>query len=163
MLFLLVAMLDPTYRDFRRVNYEPQKMQLDKEIYCRPASTFKRPHKKHRNKEEMIADILKASRHSATTKTRIMRTCYISYNLVQKYLRYAVENGLVFGEPRSNKYHITSKGMQYLAYFEQYRDTESELALKKKAISQILDKDEESMPNAEQMAQCSVTKLLLNE
>ena len=111
----------------------------------------------------MIADILKASKNNSTTKTRIMRTCYFSYNLVQKYLHYAVENGLVFGEPRTNRYRITSKGMRYLTYFEQYRDTESELALKKKAISQILDKDKESMPYAEQMAHCSVTKLLYNE
>ena len=111
-------------------------------------TTSKRSYKKHRSKEEIIANILKAARNN-TTKTRIMRRCYISYNLLQKYLSYATLSGLLFHDHRSNEYHITSKGIQYLDYFDQYRDTESELALKKSLISKMLENnvEESIMPN----------------
>jgi predicted transcriptional regulator len=99
---------------------------------------LKRSYKKHRSKEEIVANILKVARNNVT-KTRIMHRCYISYNLLQKYLNYASVRGLIFHDPRSNKYHTTSKGIQYLDYFDQYLDTESELLLKKRLISEMLD------------------------
>lgn len=113
-------------------------------------TTSKRSYKKHRRKEEIIANILKAALNNAT-KTRIMRRCYISYNLLQKYLSYATLSGLLFHDHRSNEYHITSKGIQYLDYFHQYLDTESELVLKKRLISRMLENnvEESIMPNFE--------------
>jgi predicted transcriptional regulator len=113
-------------------------------------TTSKRSYKKHRSKEEIIANILTAARNN-TTKTRIMRRCYISYNLLQKYISYATLSGLLFHDHRSNEYHITSKGIQFLDYFDQYRDTESELALKKILISRMLENSAEEpiMPNCE--------------
>jgi predicted transcriptional regulator len=111
--------------------------------------TSKRSYKKHRSKEEIVANILNAAQGSPT-KTRIMRTCYISYDLLQKYLNYASISGLLFCDPRTNKYHITSKGTQFLEYFHQYLDTESELVLKKRLISKMLENNVESaMPNVE--------------
>jgi predicted transcriptional regulator len=106
------------------------------------ASPRKKPHKKHRNREEMIADILEAARNSAT-KTRIMRTCFISYNVLQKYLRYSVENGLLFFDSSSKMFCVTSKGIQFLDYFEQCLDTESELQNKKRLIYRILEENRE--------------------
>ena len=100
--------------------------------------TSKRSYKKHRSKEEIIANILKAAINN-TTKTRIMHRCYMSYNLLQKYISYATLSGLLFHDHRSNEYHITSKGVQFLDYFDQYRDTESELAFKKSLISKMLE------------------------
>ena len=105
--------------------------------------TSRRSYKKHRSKEEIIAHILKAASKNAT-KTRIMHTCYISYELLQKYLNYATISGLLFCDPRTNKYHITSKGTQFLDYFHQYLDTESELVLKKGLISKMLENNVES-------------------
>jgi predicted transcriptional regulator len=105
--------------------------------------SIKRSYKKHRSREEIVATILRAARKNAT-KTRIMRICYISYNLLQKYLNYARVNGLLFYDSRSNKYCITSKGIQYLDYFDQYLDTESELKLKKRLISNMLANNAES-------------------
>jgi predicted transcriptional regulator len=98
----------------------------------------KRSYKKHRRKEEIVANILIAASKNGT-KTRIMRTCYISYDLLQKYLNYASTSGLLFRDPRTNKYHLTSKGTQFLNYFHQYIDTESELAHKKRLISNMLE------------------------
>ena len=111
---------------------------------------LKRSYKKHRSKEEIVANILKIARNNVT-KTRIMHRCYISYNLLQKYLNYATVRGLLFHDSRSNKYLTTSKGIQYLDYFDQYRDTESELALKKSLISRMLENkvEESMMPNFE--------------
>ena len=113
-------------------------------------TTSKRSYKKHRSKEEIIANVLTAARNN-TTKTRIMRRCYISYNLLQKYISYATLSGLLFHDHRSNEYHITSKGIQFLDYFDQYRDTESELALKKSLISKMLESnvEESIIPNCE--------------
>lgn len=101
-------------------------------------TTTKRSHKKHRSKEEIVATILKAALKK-TTKTRIMRRAYISYNLLQKYLHYASVSGLLLYDHRSNEYQISSKGIQYLDYFNQYRDIESDLALKKSMITKMLE------------------------
>jgi len=101
-------------------------------------TTTKRTYKKHRSKEEIVANILGAALKK-TTKTRIMRRAYISYDLLQKYLGYASVSGLLLYDPRSNEYQISSKGMQYLDYFNQYRDIESDLALKKSMISKMLE------------------------
>jgi predicted transcriptional regulator len=98
----------------------------------------KRSYKKHRSKEEIVANILIAASKNGT-KTRIMRTCYISYDLLQKYLNHATISGLLFRDPRTNKYHITSKGTQFLNCFHQYIDTENELAHKKRLISNMLE------------------------
>jgi predicted transcriptional regulator len=112
-------------------------------------TTSKRLHKKHRRKEEIVANILKAASKNAT-KTRIMRTCYMSYDLLQKYLNHATISGLLFRDPRTSKYHITSKGTQFLNYFHQYIDTEIELAHKKRLISNMLETNlESSIPTFE--------------
>ena len=104
---------------------------------------LKRSYKKHRSKEEIVANILKIARNNVT-KTRIMRRCYMSYNLLQKYLNYATVRGLLFHDSRCNKYLTTSKGIQYLDYFDQYRDTEGELVLKKRLISEMLEQNVQS-------------------
>ena len=117
-------------------------------------TTLKRAYKKHRSKEEIVANILRAAYNSAT-KTRIMHRCYISYNLLRKYLNYATVSGLLFYDHRSNEYLITSKGVQYLDYFHQYIDTKDELVLKKRLISKMLENDVDSTMltlNSEQMA-----------
>jgi predicted transcriptional regulator len=101
-------------------------------------TTTKRSHKKHRSKEEIVATILKAALKK-TTKTRIMHRAYISYNLLQKYLNYASVSGLLLYDHGSNEYQISSKGIQYLDYFNQYRDIESDLALKKSMITEMLE------------------------
>jgi predicted transcriptional regulator len=107
----------------------------------------KRSYKKHRRKEEIVANILNAARNNAT-KTRIMRTCYISYELLQKYLNYTTISGLLFYDSITNKYHITSKGTQFLDYFHEYLDTESELVLMKRLISNMLENNvEPANPN----------------
>ena len=100
--------------------------------------TTKRSYKKHRTKEEIVANILKVAQNSAT-KTKIMRRSYMSYNLLQKYLYYAASSGLLVHDHRSNEYLITTKGIQYLDHFEQYIETKDHLVLKKRLISSMLE------------------------
>ncbi|MDQ3848547.1 MAG: winged helix-turn-helix domain-containing protein [Thermoproteota archaeon] len=107
--------------------------------FVKEQATLKSRHKRHRSKEEIVANILKVAQNK-TTKTRIMRRCYMSYNLLQKYLNYATVRGLLFHDHSSNEYHITIKGTQFLDYFHQYLDTENELVLKKRIISKMLEK-----------------------
>lgn len=121
-------------------------------------ATSKRSYKKHRSKEEIVANILNAARNNAT-KTRIMRTCYISYELLQKYLNYATLSGLLFYDSMTNKYRITSKGTQFLDYFHEYLDTESELVHVKRLISNMLENNVESaMPNFESATNGMLTR-----
>jgi hypothetical protein len=83
-----------------------------------------------------------------------MHRCYMSYNLLRKYLNYATVSGLLFYDHRSNEYLITTKGVQYLDYFNQYIDTKDELVLKKRLISKMLENDVDSTMltlNPEQM------------
>jgi predicted transcriptional regulator len=115
--------------------------------------TTKRTYKKHRTKEEIVANILKAAQNSAT-KTKIMRRSYMNYNLLQKYLYYAASSGLLVYDHKSNEYLITSKGIQYLDHFEQYVETKDHLVLKKRLISSMLENDVEPTMltlNSEQM------------
>lgn len=115
--------------------------------------TIRRSYKKHRTKEEIVANILKVARNSAT-KTKIMRRSYMNYNLLQKYLYYAASSGLLVYDHRSNEYLITSKGVQYLDHFEQYVETKDHLVLKKRLISSMLENDIEPTMltlNSEQM------------
>jgi len=120
------------------IYWNPLKGRLNNDNMYRGQTRTQRSYKKHRSKEEIIANILLAARKNAT-KTRIMRRAYISYNLLQKYLGYASVSGLLLYDHRSNEYQITSKGMQYLDYFNQYRDTESDLKLKKNMICRMLE------------------------
>jgi predicted transcriptional regulator len=121
-------------------------------------ATSKRSYKKHRSKEEIVANILNAARNNAT-KTRIMRTRYISYELLQKYLNYDSLSGLLFYDSMTNKYRITSKGTQFLAYFHEHLDTESELVHVKRLISNMLENNVESaMPNFESATNGMLTR-----
>lgn len=123
-----------------------------------PKATSKRSYKKHCSKEEIVANILNAARNNAT-KTRIMRACYISYELLQKYLNYATLSGLLFYDSMTNKYRITSKGTQFLDYFHEYLDTESELVHVKRLISNMLQNNVESaMPNFESATNGMLTR-----
>ena len=67
-----------------------------------------------------------------------MHRCYISYNLLQKYLNYATVTDSYFTILDTA---LSQRAKEYNAhdYFDQYRDTESELMLKKRLISEMLE------------------------
>ena len=63
---------------------------------------------------EIIAEILKTAKDGAK-KTRIMYSCGLSYNFVQKYLTLLAETGLI---RTGNSYHTTDKGMGFLRRYQ---------------------------------------------
>ena len=67
-----------------------------------------------RSSFEIIAEILKASKNGAK-KTRIMYSCGLSYNFVQKYLELLLETGLL---KIGSSYHTTDKGMGFLSKYQ---------------------------------------------
>lgn len=128
--------------DSNSIYWNSLKGRLNNDNVYQGQTRTQRSYKKHRSKEEIIANILLAARKKAT-KTRIMRRAYISYTLLQKYLGYASVSGLLLYDHRSNEYQITSKGIQYLDYFNQYRDIKSDLEFKKSIICKMLENNVE--------------------
>ena len=63
-----------------------------------------------RSSFDIIAEILKISKNGAK-KTRIMYSCGLSYNFVQKYLELLLETGLL---EIGTSYHTTDKGLGFL-------------------------------------------------
>jgi len=101
------------------------------------------PKRKKRTKEEIIANILKvAKQYSPATKTRIMRRCYMSYELLEKYLHQIIKCALLFYDHRSKAYHLTTKGGQFLERYHQYTVIEDDLISKRKKIANMLQEEE---------------------
>ena len=73
---------------------------------------------KHRDKSEIIASIL----HLLVDKngmgfTKIMFCSYLSYRQVNRFIRLAVNNGLLDYDPVSRLYKITTRGLEYLEVY----------------------------------------------
>ena len=95
------------------------------------------PYRKKRNKEEIIASILDASRYGAT-KTRIMYVSFSSFSQLERYLEMAIDRALVGLDPNTKKYLITSKGLEYLKHFEDVKSIENNVVEKRRLLSEIL-------------------------
>ena len=67
-----------------------------------------------RSSFDIIAEILTTAKNGAK-KTRIMYSCGLSYNFVQKYLQLLLETGLL---RTGNSYHTTDKGMGFLRKYQ---------------------------------------------
>jgi predicted transcriptional regulator len=67
-----------------------------------------------------------------------MRRCYMSYELLQKYLRQTIACELLFYDYRINRYHITHKGTAFLEIFDRTRDIQNELESRKKILADML-------------------------
>ncbi|MFA5364351.1 MAG: winged helix-turn-helix domain-containing protein [Candidatus Bathyarchaeia archaeon] len=67
-----------------------------------------------RSSFDIIAEILKTSKNGAK-KTRIMYSCGLSYNFVQKYLELLSETGLL---SVGTTYRTTERGMGFLHNYQ---------------------------------------------
>ena len=102
------------------------------------SSTLKRSHKKHRNREEIVANVLEAARNGAT-KTRIMYISYLSFGQLQRYINHALETKLLDLDAITNRYHTTSKGFEFLQRFEEVNNIENNIVEKRRSLSAILE------------------------
>jgi len=85
---------------------------------------------KHRNRLQIIADVLSIARQGAK-KTPIMYQANLSYRLLDRYIREVLNAGLVnFGD--GNRYVLTAKGREFLhqhtEYSELYKSLEKRLS-----------------------------------
>jgi predicted transcriptional regulator len=67
-----------------------------------------------RSSFDIIAEILRISKNGAK-KTRIMYTCGLSYNFVQKYLDMLLQTDLL---KLGSAYYTTEKGMGFLRNYQ---------------------------------------------
>jgi len=77
--------------------------------------------KVYRHRCEIVRDILQVAEGSGSTgcrKTHIMYQANLSYRLLTKYLEEIVITGLLFR--KKSRFVITSKGVEYLRFFESY-------------------------------------------
>jgi len=63
---------------------------------------------------EIIAEILQVAKNGAK-KTRILRSCNLTYGVTGEFLTYLLEAGLL---RIGNSFHTTEKGLQFLKAYQ---------------------------------------------
>lgn len=73
---------------------------------------------KKRDFLSIVADILEAA-HSGTSKTRIMHSANLSFQLLEKYLETVISSGLI--EVKGSAYTLTDRGRVFLKKYELFQ------------------------------------------
>jgi predicted transcriptional regulator len=73
---------------------------------------------KYRSRTEIVSNILIAANGGAT-KTKIMYKAFLSYAQLKEYLTVLLQNGLLEYEDESTSFKTTSKGIKFLAIYDQ--------------------------------------------
>lgn len=76
----------------------------------------------YRSRLDIIADILQVVSQNAK-KTQIMYQANLSYQVLQRYLRYITEASLVDFEDKARCYVLTQKGQEFLEAYREYDRT----------------------------------------
>ena len=88
---------------------------------------------KYRSRTESAAMILQAVM-TGSTKTKIMYKAYLSYALVNEYLKFLQDNDLIKYEKMTRQYRITEKGLKFLRSYDEILDLLSSKTKEKKII-----------------------------
>ena len=78
-----------------------------------------------RSKLETCIDILQIIAKGVGKPTRIMYKANLSWNPMQGYLRFLIEQDLIVSNKRGERvrYEITDKGLRTLSYFRRVQET----------------------------------------
>ncbi len=76
---------------------------------------------KYRNRMEIIAMILDASK-SGATKTKIMYKAYLSYTQLKEYLKSLQESNLLKYDEEAQLFRVTEKGRHFMRAFDEIND-----------------------------------------
>lgn len=78
-----------------------------------------------RSKLETCIDILETISKGVAKPTRIMYKANLSWNPMQKYLRFLLDQELIVCKSRGGrvKYEITEKGRRTISYFRRLKET----------------------------------------
>ena len=68
-----------------------------------------------RNNLDITADILRTA-HSGARKTRIVYQANLNFDIVKRYLKGLIQQGMLKHEPP--RYYTTEKGVAYLSRYE---------------------------------------------
>jgi len=79
---------------------------------------------KYRNRTEIIASVLEATKGDGVSKTRIMFTAYLSYEQLNEYLKELLDKGLLTYNLHTRTYNITSKGTKFLELYSELEKVE---------------------------------------
>jgi|BEDMetMinimDraft_2_1075160.scaffolds.fasta_scaffold00645_3 predicted transcriptional regulator len=79
---------------------------------------------RRRDRYELIGDILESVRQGSR-KTRLMYTANLSFELVNKYIAFLEDRGLI--SKRGDTYFLTERGRSTLEKLRRYRDNKREM------------------------------------
>ena len=71
-----------------------------------------------RTKNDIIAKIIEVAKERPVTKTRIAYDCFLSYDLLNEYLKTLTMSDLLKFDKRDKTYIATIRGLRYLDLYE---------------------------------------------
>lgn len=94
--------------------------------------------RRNRTRMEIVADILKVAL-PGTRKTHIMYGANLSFEQLEKYLKFLLKRGLLDNETKKGEYKTTKTGMSYLREFKEYHRYQETFEEKKQLLEEILE------------------------
>jgi predicted transcriptional regulator len=79
---------------------------------------------KYRNRIEIIASVLEATKGGGASKTRIMFNAHLSYEQLDEYLNEVLEKELLANDFHTRTYNITPKGSKFLELYAELEKVE---------------------------------------
>ncbi len=73
---------------------------------------------KYRSRADIIDAILR-SVGAGSSKTRIMYKAYVSYGQAEEYLSFLLEKGMIFREPETQLFKLSTKGLQFMHAYDE--------------------------------------------
>lgn len=77
-------------------------------------------HAKYRSRIDIASAMLNAAL-GGTNKSRLVAQAYVSHPQISEYLSMLLENGMLFHDARTRKYHTTQKGRKLLDMYAEAR------------------------------------------
>jgi predicted transcriptional regulator len=96
---------------------------------------LEKPTRRNRTRYELLADLLISSKGGAK-KTALMYRANLSFELLNKYLSFLVENG--FLERKEGYFFPSQRGLTYLHRFARYQHDKHEMIRSEERIQSIL-------------------------
>ncbi|MDH5362712.1 MAG: winged helix-turn-helix domain-containing protein [Aigarchaeota archaeon] len=94
--------------------------------------------RRNRTRMEIVADILQVAVPGAR-KTHIMYGANLSFEQLEKYLKFLLRRGLLGNEAGKGEYKTTKTGTSYLREFKEYHKYQETFEEKKQLLEQILE------------------------
>jgi predicted transcriptional regulator len=74
---------------------------------------------KYRSRTDIFVSILQVAMEKGIRITKIMYTCFLSYNQIKYFLKLLIDYGLLEYDESQRIYRTTKKGLKYLELYRQ--------------------------------------------